>query len=1220
MSVPNAFRFSIDRGGTFTDIYAEIPGEPGYRVLKLLSDNPGVYEDAPREGIRRILQETTGLPLTPEGFEAKDVEWIRMGTTVATNALLERKGARVGLAITKGFRDLLEIGYQNRPSLFDLKIEKFPPLYQSALEIDERVQALSGLNSATSRQTDATQEIVVLKPLDIEAVRAGLLNLLEQGVESLAVVLMHAYAFPEHERRIGELALELGFRHVSLSSQVMNRIKIVGRGQTCCVDAYLTPPIQRYIDNFRSGFKGDMPEIYFMQSDGGLAPASAFSGSRAVLSGPAGGVVGCARTAYDPQSPRPVIGFDMGGTSTDVSRYDGELEWRHESELANVHLQTPQLDIRTVASGGGSRLFYRNGMLAVGPESSGAHPGPVCYRKGGPLSLTDANLLLGRLLPEHFPKVFGPKEDQALDLESARNAFQQWFDDERPPLKDVEAFALGFIEVANEAMARPIREITLQKGRDPKDHILSCFGGAGGQHACALARSLGIQDVFIHRFSGVLSAYGMGLADVTEDRSQAVGEIYSADVMPELLGRLDAMSESASSRLRRQGSRRTEATHYLNLRFAGTDTALMVKLEEGVDLQDEFLKLYRREFGFAPEGKTIIIDDARVRVVGSSDPARKIKLPSKTEDATPVTNSSCYFREGWLRTPVYDLNDLGPGEKIEGPAIILQESSTILIEPLCRCRVTEYGDLKITVPLHAPEAVGAQVDPVQLAIFSNRFMSIAEQMGVVLQKTAISTNIKERQDFSCAVFDRDGCLAANAPHQPVHLGAMGEAVRKQMEVFGEDVSPGDVWVSNSPQMGGSHLPDITVVTPVWVEGKAAFYVANRGHHADIGGSVPGSMPPFSTSIEEEGALINSFRLVRDGVFQEEGVSRLLKGSRRLSDNLSDLKAQVAANERGVRLLQELALQYSLATVQAYMKHIQEAAETSVRSAVRRISLARHLEDVDALTAEDRMDEGIPLCLRLTLDRTDGSIVFDFSGTGPQSSGNLNAPQAVTASVILYCLRCLTLQEMPLNQGCMAPVRIISEAGTLITPNADAAVAAGNVLTSQRLVDVIFKALGVCAASQGCMNNLTFGNETFGYYETIGGGAGAGPDWRGASGVHTHMTNTRITDPEILETRYPVLLREFSLRNGSGGAGRFAGGDGLVREIEFLVPLDVSLLSERRDVAPYGLEGGEPGACGENWRIRADGRRVKLGGKAGYVAERGERIRILTPGGGGYGAP
>lgn len=1256
------FRFSIDRGGTFTDIYAEVPGSPGFRVIKLLSEDPANYADAPREGIRRVLAEYLGEEIPDGEVPAAPIEWIRMGTTVATNALLERKGARCALVITQGFGDLLQIGYQDRPKIFDLEISKPELLYEKVIEVPERLQSLATSEPPAGAEVVtgiSGERLAILEAPDLDALRTRFEALLAEGIHSLAVVFAHAYAWPAHEEAVGALAREMGFTQVSLSSQVMPKVKLVARGDTTMVDAYLNPHISAYLASFRAGFSHPLTDgrLLFMQSDGGLAPAESFTGSRAILSGPAGGVVGYAMTTFEKERRKPVIGFDMGGTSTDVSRFGGDYELAFETELAGVRVQAPQLQIRTVAAGGGSRLFFDATMFRVGPESAGAHPGPVCYRKGGHLAVTDANLVLGRLQPEFFPHIFGADEKQPLDLDASRAALMRLTEEinthyraQGRPDMSVEAVALGFIEVANEVMVRPIREISVMRGFDSKDHILAVFGGAGPQHACAIARALGIEEILVHRFAGILSAYGMGLADVVVERQQPYAGAYERGSLAAVSTGLDALENAAVGALEDQGFGRhqIETDHYLNLRYQGTDTAIMIQrpaAEDG-DFAEAFRKRYRREFGFDLTGRAIIIDDLRVRARGKAAGVTARPIAAAQGDPEILKTVPCYFDSGWCDTEVYDLDRLGAGHAITGPAIIIHDTATILVEPNCDAEITAHGDVRIRVgrPDTGGHGVGTAADPIQLSIFSNLFMSIAEQMGRMLQKTAISTNIKERLDFSCALFGPAGELVANAPHLPVHLGSMSEAVKAQIHRYSGGNSghrprlePGDVLVSNHPAAGGSHLPDITVITPVFssdADGCAIiFWVASRGHHADIGGISPGSMPPHSRRLEEEGACIDSFKLVSGGVFQEEGVTALLaapgklrsragrppiSGTRLLADNLSDLKAQVAANQKGIELVLEMVAHYGHDVVQAYMGHVQAAAEAAVREALKNLSSSKGLAAVGTVCAQDYLDDGSPISLALTIDRSEGSARFDFSGTGPQIWGNCNAPRAVTISAILYSLRCLIEKELPLNHGCLLPIEIVIPEGSLLDPAPDAAVVGGNVLTSQRVVDVVLKAFGVAAASQGCMNNFTFGNDRFGYYETIGGGAGAGPTWEGQSGVHTHMTNTRITDPEILERRYPLLLREFSLREGSGGAGRHRGGEGLVREVEFLDDLQMAILSERRVYAPYGLEGGGPGQRGENIFIRTDGRRLNLGSKNEIHARRGDRFRILTPGGGGFG--
>jgi 5-oxoprolinase (ATP-hydrolysing) len=1243
------FRFSVDRGGTFTDVYAEIPGDPGFKVVKLLSEDPGNYPDAPREGIRRILEAVTGKAIDKDQFDASDIEWIRMGTTVATNALLERKGARCALVVTKGFGDILQIGNQDRPHIFDLEIKKPDLLYETVIEVDERLRILRPDESAPDQPVVdgiTGDRLVLLKALDPKALGPQLQKAYDQGIRSLAVVLMHAYAWPDHEQAIGRMAEEIGFTQISLSSQVMPRVKIVPRGDTTMVDAYLNPHIQTYLNSFRQGFSDKLKatSLLFMQSDGGLARADGFTGSRAILSGPAGGVVGYAMTTCGGSCGRPVIGFDMGGTSTDVSRYGNAYELVFETETAGVRIQAPQLHIKTVAAGGGSRLFFENGMFMVGPESAGAHPGPVCYRKQGHLAVTDANLVLGRIQSQYFPKIFGPSEDQPLDLEASRKAMAQltqrinaFYADKHQQHLTVEQVALGFVQVANEVMVRPIREISVMRGYDIKDHILAAFGGAGPQHACAIARALGIGKIFIHRFSGILSAYGIGMADVVVDRQKPSSAVFSPEILPGIEKEIEALREQAYAALARQGfeSGAMDSTAFLNLRYQGTDTPIMIARPDDDDYAAALRNTYLREFGFDLTDRTIVIDDIRVRARGKTGGLTKIPIAEAKAPPRKLDRLPCYFQEGWRHTDFFDLNLLCAGHTIKGPAIIIHDTSTIMVEPDCTALVTLYGDVEITVGSGANRAIGTQVDPIQLSIFSNLFMSIAEQMGRMLQKTAISTNIKERLDFSCALFGPNGELVANAPHLPVHLGAMSEAVKEQIRRRSGDLKPGDVLVSNHPAAGGSHLPDITVITPVFKDGDIIFWVAARGHHADIGGISPGSMPPNSRCIEEEGACITSFKLVENGRFQEEGIRRRLlspaqvtpapgrppiSGTRLLADNISDLKAQVAANQKGIELVLEMVDHYGLDVVQAYMGHVQDAAEEAVRNRLKELSKSKGMQAVDTVEAVDYLDDGSPIALALTIDRRDGSAVLDFTGTGTEIWGNCNAPKAVTKSAILYCLRCLIKKDLPLNYGCLIPITINVPQGSLLDPSAEAAVVGGNVLTSQRITDVVLKAFGVAAASQGCMNNFTFGNERFGYYETIGGGAGAGPTWHGQTGVHTHMTNTRITDPEILERRYPIVLRQFAVRHGSGGKGKFNGGNGLIREVAFLEPLNMGILSERRVFAPYGLEGGQAGQRGINLFIRHDGRRINLGAKNEIVAQPGDRFRIMTPGGGGFGEP
>nr|GMD67937.1 5-oxoprolinase [Ipomoea batatas]GME05437.1 5-oxoprolinase [Ipomoea batatas] len=1259
-------RFCIDRGGTFTDVYAEIPGQSEGRVMKLLSVDPSNYDDAPVEGIRRVLEEFTGQKIPRNSKIPTDkIEWIRMGTTVATNALLERQGERIALCVTRGFRDLLQIGNQARPNIFDLTVSKPSNLYEEVVEVDERVELvldkeeLNSDSSASIFQGISGEHVRVVKPLNEEALKPLLKSLLEKGISCLAVVLMHSYTYPHHEILVEKLALSLGFRHVSLSSALTPMVRAVPRGFTASVDAYLTPVIKEYLSGFMSKFDEGLGKlnVLFMQSDGGLAPESRFSGHKAILSGPAGGVVGYSQTLFGIETNKALIGFDMGGTSTDVSRYAGSYEQVIETQVSGTIIQAPQLDINTVAAGGGSKLKFQFGSFRVGPESVGAHPGPVCYRKGGQLAVTDANLILGYVIPEYFPSIFGPNEDQPLDIDATRQEFEKLAKDinsyrktQDPLAKDmtVEEIAQGFVNVANETMCRPIRQLTEMKGHETSNHALACFGGAGPQHACAIARSLGMKEVLIHRFCGILSAYGMGMADVIEEAQEPYSAVYGTESVIEASHRECVLLKQVKESLQQQGFREENiiTETYLNLRYEGTDTAIMVKRPANDDGSEgdyacEFVKLFQREYGFKLQNRHILICDVRVRGIGVTNILKPRALEPASCSPKVETHYKVYFGNAWFDTPLFKLEDLAYGHIISGPAIIMNGNSTVIVEPSCKSTITKYGNIKIEIESTSStlKVEGKVADVVQLSIFNNRFMGIAEQMGRTLQRTSISTNIKERLDFSCALFGPDGGLVANAPHVPVHLGAMSSTIRWQLQYWGDNLHEGDVLVTNHPSAGGSHLPDITVITPVFNQGKLIFFVASRGHHAEIGGITPGSMPPFSKFIWEEGAAIKAFKLVEKGIFQEEGITNLLQfpssdepvhkipGTRRLQDNLSDLHAQVAANRRGITLIKELIDQYGLETVQAYMNYVQANAEGAVREMLKSVAAKVSSESSEfresgalvTIEEEDYMDDGSTIHLKLTIDPEKGEALFDFSGTSPEVYGNWNAPEAVTAAAVIYCLRCLVNVDIPLNQGCLAPVKIYIPPGSFLSPSDKAAVVGGNVLTSQRITDVILTAFQACACSQGCMNNLTFGDDTFGYYETIGGGSGAGPTWNGTSGVQCHMTNTRMTDPEIFEQRYPVILHRFGIRENSGGTGLHRGGDGLLREIEFRRPVVVSILSERRVHTPRGLKGGKDGARGFNYLITKDNRSVYLGGKNTVQAQAGEVLQILTPGGGGWGS-
>ncbi|KAK1836325.1 Hydantoinase B/oxoprolinase-domain-containing protein [Podospora conica] len=1283
-------RIAIDRGGTFTDCVGNYRGEDV--VIKLLSEDPSNYADAPLEAIRRVLSHFTGHEI-PRGqpLNTANIESIRMGTTVATNALLERKGEPIAMAVTKGFRDCLVIGNQSRPRIFDLAIRKPDVLYSDVVEVDERVtledyaedpeRHLTRVQVKAGTVAAETADLVmglsgeavrILQRPTRDAIRADLQRVYDTGIRSIAVCLMHAYTFPDHEALVGEVAREIGFEHISLSHELMPMIKLVSRATSVCADAYLTPAIKRYVSGFQAGFEGGLgsknvkdagtrgTRCEFMQSDGGLVDVEKFTGLKAILSGPAGGVVGYAITSYDDKTKIPVIGFDMGGTSTDVSRYgEGRYDHTFETTTAGVTIQSPQLDINTVAAGGGSMLFFKNGLFVVGPDSAGAHPGPACYRKGGPATVTDANLYLGRLLPEFFPKIFGKNEDEGLDPEASERVLRELTDQiNRETGKDmgVDEVAFGFLTVANETMTRPIRSITEAKGHDSSKHRLATFGGAGGQHAVAIAESLGIKQILIHRYSSVLSAYGMALADVVDERQEPDSSVWTGEgeVVEGLKRKMEGLKEKSRQALREQGFEDEEIVfeEYLNMRYRGTESALMIiKPEEGWDFATAFVKHHRYEFGFTLDERDVIVDDVRVRGIGKSfqyeqksvDDQLKTLERRQVEAEKSHSSAKVYFGEGRLETPIYKLGDLAIGTEVHGPAMLADGTQTIVVTPGSTALVLETHvviDIKGGGEKDKSDNTEEEreVDPIMLSIFGHRFMAIAEQMGRALQKTSVSTNVKERLDFSCAIFDSQGGLVANAPHLPVHLGSMSTCVRRQAEIWEGKLKPGDVIMSNHPSYGGTHLPDITLIMPAFDEAgeNILFYAASRAHHADIGGITAGSMPPHSKELYQEGTSIKSEKLVSEGKFDEQRVIDLFyhepakypgcSGTRCLADNINDLRAQVSANQKGISLISALISEYSQPTVQFYMTQIQLNAAHQVRTLLRTIAKSHPTP----LVAVDHMDDGTPIHLTITISPAAGTATFDFTGTGPQVHANTNAPRAITHSAIIYALRCLISDDIPLNQGCLAPITVIIPPASLLDPSPGAAVVGGNVLTSQRVTDVIFKAFRACAASQGDCNNLTFGFggnvagteavKGFGYYETIAGGSGAGATWEGTDGVHTHMTNTRITDAEVFERRYPILLREFSIRKGSGGKGQHRGGDGVVRDIEFRRAVQVSILSERRVYRPYGMEGGGDGACGVNlWVRRGDGVRVSLGGKNSVEMGAGDRIVVMTPGGGAWGA-
>lgn len=1246
--------------------------------------DPANYADSNLEAIRRVLEHFTGKEyVRGEPLDTAGVDSLRLGTTVATNALLERKGADCALITTKGFADVLAIGNQSRPNIFDLSITRPDKLYKSVVEVDERVTLedyvedpkgrVSAPNGVDLFQGVSGEIVRVLKRVDEDSVRSMLQILFETGIRSVAVAFIHAYTFPAHEQTVGRMAKEVGFKHVFLSCESSPMIKYVNRANSCVANAYLTPEIKTYLDSFQQGLAHGLAshtntsgvKCQFMQSDGGLVDASAFSGLRAILSGPAGGVVGYSRTCYNAANSIPLIGFDMGGTSTDVSRFsDGNFEHVFETTTAGVTIQSPQLDINTVAAGGGSILQFKNGLFQVGPDSASSHPGPACYRKGGPLTVTDANLLLGRLVVDFFPKIFGESEREPLDVDATRNKFvtmARTINDAHQNLKDMSAeeIAYGFLEVACENMARPIRQLTEAKGHVTSSHRLVSFGGAGGQCAIHVAELLGIETILIHKYSSVLSAYGMALADVVQEMQEPCSVELTNSSLVVLEDRLAKLSEKALQVLVDQDFNPRDVTfeEFLNMRFQGTESGIMVPRVMGTTFLETFEQMHKREFGFLFEGRPVIVDDVRVRASGKSAQAEQMSADDQLvalgetchppSETTPKHVQPVYWKiNGELQqlpTNVYRLDDLDIGTVVSGPAIIADGTQTNVILPGYTSTVLETHLFIKKVTYEKVKTVGHKdevtIEPVLLSIFGHRFMDIAEQMGTSLQKTSVSVNVKERLDFSCALFDSEGNLVANAPHLPVHLGSMSACVATQARLWEGKLKPGDSLVTNHPSAGGTHLPDITVITPAFQGKQIIFYVASRAHHADIGGLLPGSMPPHSTELWQEGAAIYSEFLVKEGVFQEERmIEKLLKepsqypgcsGTRRLSDNLSDLKAQIAANQKGIQLIAQLVQEFGLSTINAYMKAIQDNAANTVGKMINKL-----LDDHAGkkLRCSDFMDDGSEISLHVYRDDSSGKVIFDFDGTSAQTFNNFNAPTAITYSAIIYCLRCMVDEEIPLNQGCLRPIQVKLPPSSLLSPDDGSAVVGGNVCTSQRITDTILKTFNVMADSQGCCNNFTFGSggndkdgnyvAGFGYYETIAGGHGASATWNGASGVHTNMTNTRITDVEVFEKRYPVIVREFSFRKGSGGRGQFNGGDGVIRDVEFREDVTASVLSERRVIAPHGMHGGEDGQRGVNLWIRrlesGEERVVSIGGRSSVNIKTGERIIIQTPGGGGWG--
>ncbi|WP_431998179.1 hydantoinase B/oxoprolinase family protein [Streptomyces fungicidicus] len=1207
------WQFWVDRGGTFTDIVAR---RPDGRLLthKVLSDNPAPDPAAPHgsRGSADADAAVVGVRALLAG-SGDPVDAVRMGTTVATNALLERKGERTLLVVTRGFRDALRIAYQNRPRIFARRIDLPELLYERVVEVDERLAA------------DGT----VLRAPDLDALTGPLRQAYDDGIRAVAVVCLHSHLHPAHEQAVGDLAARVGFPQISLSSEVSPLMKLVPRGDTAVVDAYLSPVLRRYVRHVADELDG--VRMMFMQSNGGLTEAGRFRGKDAILSGPAGGIVGMARMSQLAGFDR-VIGFDMGGTSTDVSHFAGEYERVFTTQIAGVRLRAPMLDIHTVAAGGGSVLHFDGSRYRVGPDSAGADPGPACYRRGGPLAVTDANVMLGRIQPVHFPAVFGPDGDQPLDAALVRDRFtalageiRERTGDDRTP----EQVAEGYLRIAVANIAGAVKRISVQKGHDVTRYALTTFGGAGGQHACMVADSLGIGTVLVPPMAGVLSALGIGLADTTAMREQSVEAPLEPAAMPGVHRTADALEAAARAELLAEDvpEERVEVTRRAQLRYDGTDTTLTVELTEPGTMRRTFEERHRATYSFTLD-RPIVVEALSVEATGITEPPDLSTLaPRDGTPRRPAAPRTVRLHTGgaWRDAPLHRREDLPPGETVTGPAIITESGATTVVDDGWRAAATDDGQLVMERAATTESSrTGTQADPVLLEVFNNLFMSIAEQMGARLESTAQSVNIKERLDFSCALFDPDGNLVANAPHIPVHLGSMGTSVKEVIRRRGPAMRPGDTYAVNDPYHGGTHLPDVTVITPVFgsapaddtqSDRKVLFYVASRGHHAEIGGIAPGSMPAHSRTIDEEGVLFDNWLLTENGRFREEETLRLLTGaphpSRNPRTNLADLRAQIAANRKGVDEVGRMIDDFGLDVVQAYMKHVQDNAEEAVRRVVDTLDDGEYAYETDS---------GAVIRVSVRVDREKRCATIDFTGTSAQLSTNFNAPFSVVNAAVLYVFRTLVADDIPLNDGCLRPLRIVVPPGSLLAPEPPAAVVAGNVETSQAVTGALYAALGVQAEGSGTMNNVTFGNARHQYYETVASGSGAGDGFPGASVVQTHMTNSRLTDPEILEWRLPVRLEEFAVRRGSGGPGRWRGGDGAVRRIRFLEPMTVSTLSQHRRVPPYGMAGGGPGAPGAHRIERADGTVSRLAGSDSADVGPGDVLVIETPGGGGYGPP
>ncbi len=1243
MSWNKKWSFWIDRGGTFTDIIAR--GPEGTLISKKLLSESGTSIDSAVAGINEILKENSS--------SMDEIGEIRMGTTLGTNALLERKGARTVLVTTQGFADIVRIGYQNRPDIFALEIILPEQLYESVIEFQERIHADGEIAQIANEGK----------------LRAELKMALEAGAQSCAIALLHGYKYPKHEEIAARIAAEVGFKQISCSHDCAALMKYVSRTDTTLVDAYLTPLLRNYVDTLDAHLGKDK-KLFFMQSNGGLCESAIFRGKDSILSGPAGGLIGAVKAAQQCGYEK-LITFDMGGTSTDVAHYADEFDYVYDKEISGVRIRAPMMDIHTVAAGGGSILSFDGSRYRVGPESAGALPGPKSYRKGGPLSVTDANLLLGRIQPDHFPKIFGDDGKQALDKDSVEVSFEEIareISEKTRNYRTPAEVAFGFLQIAVSKMANAIKHVSIQRGHDARECALVCFGGAGGQVACMIADELGIKNILIHPLAGLLSAYGIGHADRRIGKDIDINEDISTLSAHKLHADIEHTREVLSEALAKKGiaTDDQELSVHALLRMEGSDYTLSVPFAEIEDMVQTFQSKHLQRYGFSDNKRKVVLQSLAVQLIGKTMPDEQLKYkPQKSSD---TQRCRLYSRGLWCDARVINRSQIQPLIAIAGPAIIVESHTTTVVDLGWQAEILKDGSLSLshTSEYYRPESSedgvqtftsaedmekalsstgshrpistsGSQkparpasrkahgglqkggnvseADPVTLELFNNLFRFVAEQMGITLQNTSYSVNIKERLDFSCALFDGEGNLIANAPHMPVHLGSMGESVKNLIDTRLSSMKSGDVYATNDPYNGGTHLPDITVISPAFDESgkKVLFYVASRGHHADIGGISPGSMPSDSKTIDEEGVLFKQELLVRDGVFLEEELKTLLKSgphpARNSHQNIADLKAQVAANTRGINEMKSLIADWGQDLVLQYLQHVQDNAAECMR---------RTIQQLNSGHFSCTMDDGSTISVNIQINKAKRTASIDFEGTTEQTQTNLNAPLAVTKAAVLYVFRTLIKDDIPLNAGCFVPLELKVPSGSLLNPDYPAAVVAGNVETSQVIVDTLYGALGIMAGAQGTMNNLSFGNDRYQYYETICGGTGAGDGFDGAGPVQSHMTNSRLTDPEVLETLFPVILEHFRHRPGSGGEGKYRGGDGAVRRIRFNEPMLASILSNRRTTAPHGLAGGQAAAPGRNFLTKPNGKTIELEACAKVQLQAGDCLEIETPGGGGFG--